>query len=239
MTKLLRYASIKTTILCFPSSIFHLPVTSHHLYTSRHSPSHCLVFWLNRPPPYIFTTPFDTQLHRPAWLVRPSCPIRSIPSRTHKLRRRQPSIPRSVRLRFPTISVARLILESFVPHFNSTQSPNMAGREPPYDPYIPSSSGGAGEHSGQNGENPRTAALQAVSTVSFDIDPDWMRNLDDFFHLSRGSSQIYSTPCLVIQRDQLLSVSKFRDALLFHQPMAIYLRVMELDWRSSRLIMDC
>jgi vesicle-associated membrane protein 4 len=38
----------------------------------------------------------------------------------------------------------------------------MADREQPYDPYIPSGSGNAG----QTGGNQRTAALQAVSIPS-------------------------------------------------------------------------
>ncbi|KAK2765033.1 SNAP receptor, synaptobrevin [Arachnomyces sp. PD_36] len=37
----------------------------------------------------------------------------------------------------------------------------MADREQPYDPYIPSNSGGSGDAGAQNGGNQRTAALQA------------------------------------------------------------------------------
>lgn len=43
----------------------------------------------------------------------------------------------------------------------------MANREPPYDPYIPSGNGAAGDYPAHNG---RTAALQAVSAALFYYD---------------------------------------------------------------------
>lgn len=90
----------------------------------------------------------------------------------------------------------------------------MAGREPPYDPYIPSGSGGAGEHSGQNGENPRTAALQAVSPVSFDNDSQLHDSGWDFVYLPRGSSQSSSRHHLPLQRDQLHFARKVERQLI-------------------------
>ena len=38
----------------------------------------------------------------------------------------------------------------------------MAGREEPYDPYIPSSSAPSGGRVGDHGGTPKTAAIQAV-----------------------------------------------------------------------------
>lgn len=40
----------------------------------------------------------------------------------------------------------------------------MADREQPYDPYIPTGHGASGGTAGQNGNNQRTAALQAVGS---------------------------------------------------------------------------
>ena len=40
----------------------------------------------------------------------------------------------------------------------------MAGREQPYDPYIPSGGSGQGGSAGYDGGNTRTAAIQSVRT---------------------------------------------------------------------------
>lgn len=105
----------------------------------------------------------------------------------------------------------------------------MAGREPPYDPYIPSGSGGAGEHSGQNGENPRTAALQAVSTVSFDNDSQVHWNSGWDLYPLCGLSQSLSARRLPIQRDHLHFARKSRDNPFSHHSRATCLRVVEQD----------
>ncbi len=41
----------------------------------------------------------------------------------------------------------------------------MAGREQPYDPYIPSGSAGQPANGNYEGGNPRTAAIQSVRTT--------------------------------------------------------------------------
>lgn len=43
----------------------------------------------------------------------------------------------------------------------------MAGREQPYDPYIPSGGSGHGGSAGYEGSNTRTAAIQSVCAYVF------------------------------------------------------------------------
>ena len=44
----------------------------------------------------------------------------------------------------------------------------MAGREEPYDPYIPSGGMPSGGRSGEHGGTPKTAAIQAVCELVMD-----------------------------------------------------------------------
>ena len=46
----------------------------------------------------------------------------------------------------------------------------MAGREQPYDPYIPSANGGQGGSGQYEGGNTRTAAIQSVCAMRISLD---------------------------------------------------------------------